>query len=94
MVSFDLMAGALLWFLVLQSRIHVTLAGVILALCIPMGDKDDERKSPLLYLEEKMHPWVAFAIIPIFGFANAGVSLSGITPNNLMIRYRSEWLWA
>ncbi|MCD5971998.1 Na+/H+ antiporter NhaA [Pseudomonas quasicaspiana] len=72
MASFDLMAGALLWFLMLQSGIHATLAGVILALCIPMGDKDDERKSPLLYLEEKMHPWVAFAIIPIFGFANAG----------------------
>lgn len=79
-----LIAGALLWFLMLQSGIHATLAGVILALCIPMGDKDDERKSPLQYLEEKMHPWVAFAIIPIFGFANAGVSLSGITLNNLI----------
>jgi NhaA family Na+:H+ antiporter len=41
-------------------------------------------KSPLLYLEEKMHRWVAFAIVPIFGFANAGVSLAGITPHNLI----------
>lgn len=79
-----LIAGAALWYLMLQSGIHATLAGVIVALCIPMGDMEDERSSPLLYLEEKMHPWVAFGIIPIFGFANAGVSLTGITPNNLI----------
>lgn len=79
-----LVAGGLLWFLMLQSGIHATLAGVIIALCIPLGDKDDKRKSPLLYLEEKMHPWVAFAVVPIFGFANAGVSLTGITPGNLI----------
>lgn len=79
-----LLAGALLWFLMLQSGIHATLAGVILALCIPMGNADDERRSPLLSLEGKLHPWVAFAIVPIFGFANAGVSLAGITPDNLV----------
>jgi NhaA family Na+:H+ antiporter len=79
-----LVAGGLLWFFILQSGIHATLAGVILALCIPLGNSSDERKSPLLYLEEKMHPWVAFAIIPIFGFANAGVSLAGVSPNNLV----------
>lgn len=79
-----LILGALLWFLMLQSGIHATLAGVIIALCIPMGDRNDERRSPLLYLEEKMHPWVAFAVVPIFGFANAGVSLAGITPANLI----------
>ncbi|MEB0078292.1 Na+/H+ antiporter NhaA [Pseudomonas sp. CCI3.2] len=79
-----LVAGALLWFFMLQSGIHATLAGVILALCIPLGDPNSERKSPLLYLEEKVHPWVAFAVVPIFGFANAGVSLAGISPNNLI----------
>ncbi|MDY7558994.1 Na+/H+ antiporter NhaA [Pseudomonas sp. CCC3.2] len=79
-----LVAGALLWFFMLQSGIHATLAGVILALCIPLGDPNSERKSPLLYLEEKVHPWVAFAVVPIFGFANAGVSLVGISPNNLI----------
>ncbi|CAI8704628.1 Na(+):H(+) antiporter NhaA [Pseudomonas sp. IT-93MI4] len=79
-----LIAGAFLWFFMLQSGIHATLAGVILALCIPLGNPEDEHNSPLLYLEEKMHPWVAFAVVPIFGFANAGVSLTGISPSNLL----------
>lgn len=79
-----LIAGALLWFLMLQSGIHATLAGVIVALCIPLGDPNNESKSPLLYLEGKLHPWVAFAIVPLFGFANAGVSLAGISSDNLI----------
>jgi NhaA family Na+:H+ antiporter len=79
-----LLVGALLWFFMLKSGIHATLAGVILAFFIPLGNPVEERKSPLLYLEEKMHRWVAFAIVPIFGFANAGVSLAGITPHNLI----------
>ncbi|QHF01663.1 Na+/H+ antiporter NhaA [Pseudomonas asturiensis] len=79
-----LVAGGLLWFFMLQSGIHATLAGVILALCIPLGDSNNERTSPLLHLEEKLHPWVAFAVVPIFGFANAGVSLAGISPGNLI----------
>ncbi len=79
-----LIVGALLWFFMLKSGIHATLAGVILAFFIPLGNPLDERKSPLLYLEEKMHPWVAFAIVPIFGFANAGVSLAGVSPSNLI----------
>lgn len=77
-------AGALLWYFMLQSGIHATLAGVILALCIPLGDSNEGGWSPLLYLEEKMHPWVAYAVVPIFGFANAGVSLAGISPKNLI----------
>ncbi|MDA3136386.1 Na+/H+ antiporter NhaA [Pseudomonas syringae] len=76
--------GALLWFFMLQSGIHATLAGVALALCIPLGKPDEEARSPLLHLEEKLHPWVAFAVVPIFGFANAGVSLSGITADKLV----------
>lgn len=79
-----LVAGGLLWFFMLQSGIHATLAGVILALCIPLGDSNNEHTSPLLHLEEKLHPWVAFAVVPIFGFANAGVSLAGISPGNLI----------
>lgn len=79
-----LLAGGLLWFFMLQSGIHATLAGVILALCIPLGDPDNESRSPLLRLEGRLHPWVAFAIVPIFGFANAGVSLAGISPDNLV----------
>lgn len=79
-----LLAGALLWFFMLQSGVHATLAGVILALCIPLGDPEDEARSPLLRLEGKLHGWVAFAVVPVFGFANAGVSLAGITPSNLI----------
>ncbi|RMW05729.1 Na antiporter NhaA, partial [Pseudomonas amygdali pv. tabaci] len=79
-----LIVGALLWFFMLQSGIHATLAGVALALCIPLGKPDEEASSPLLHLEEKLHPWVAFAVVPVFGFANAGVSLSGITVDKLL----------
>ena len=79
-----LLLGALLWFFVLQSGVHATLAGVALALCIPLGKPQEEARSPLLFLEEKLHYWVAFAIVPIFGFANAGVSLSGISLSNLV----------
>ncbi|HEY0286616.1 MAG TPA: Na+/H+ antiporter NhaA [Pseudomonas sp.] len=79
-----LLLGLLLWFFVLQSGVHATLAGVALALCIPLGKPEEEARSPLLFLEEKMHYWVAFAVVPIFGFANAGVSLSGITLANLV----------
>ncbi|MBD8707877.1 Na+/H+ antiporter NhaA [Pseudomonas sp. CFBP 13711] len=79
-----LLLGLLLWFFVLQSGVHATLAGVALALCIPLGTPKEEARSPLLFLEEKMHYWVAFAVVPIFGFANAGVSLSGITLGNLV----------
>lgn len=79
-----LLLGALLWFFVFKSGVHATLAGVALALCIPLGTVKDEDRSPLLFLEEKLHYWVAFAIVPIFGFANAGVSLSGISMENLV----------
>ncbi|WP_296257639.1 MULTISPECIES: Na+/H+ antiporter NhaA [unclassified Pseudomonas] len=79
-----LLLGLLLWFFVLQSGVHATLAGVALALCIPLGTRQQEAHSPLLFLEEKMHSWVAFAVVPVFGFANAGVSLSGITLGNLI----------
>ncbi|WNW12961.1 Na+/H+ antiporter NhaA [Pseudomonas sp. DTU_2021_1001937_2_SI_NGA_ILE_001] len=78
-----LLLGALLWVFVLKSGVHATLAGVALALCIPLNSEKDEATSPLLLLEEKLHGWVAFAIVPIFGFANAGVSLAGISVDSL-----------
>ncbi|KUM39849.1 Na+/H+ antiporter NhaA [Pseudomonas sp. EpS/L25] len=79
-----LLVGALLWFCLLRSGIHATLAGVILALFIPLGDTEADAASPLLRLESALHPWVAFLIVPLFGFANAGVSLAGISPANLL----------
>lgn len=73
--------AVILWVAVLESGIHATIAGVIAALFIPMTHKEyknDEKKSPLKGLEHDLHYLVAFAILPIFGFANAGVPLAGM----------------
>ena len=59
-------------------QVHATLAGVTLAFCIPLRTKNAE-PSPLLTLEHALHPWVAYGILPLFAFANAGLSLSGVT---------------
>ncbi|WP_260597273.1 Na+/H+ antiporter NhaA [Sphingomonas endolithica] len=69
-----LVAAALLWWLVLLSGVHATVAGVLAAAFIPIGRTED---SPLHRLEHALSPWVAFAIVPLFGFANAGVALTG-----------------
>lgn len=73
--------GFILWFAVLKSGVHATLAGVIAALFIPM--RNGEGVSPLKHLEHALHPWVAFMILPIFAFANAGVSFHGMTWESL-----------
>jgi NhaA family Na+:H+ antiporter len=79
-----LVLGVVLWVLVLKSGIHATLAGVALAFCIPLNKHLDEAQSPLLRLEQRLSPWVAFVVMPIFGFANAGVSLAGVSLSNLL----------
>jgi NhaA family Na+:H+ antiporter len=73
-----LLVGVVLWVCVLKSGIHATLAGVVLALCIPHR-VEGRSHSALLKLEHLLHPTVAYAILPLFAFANAGVSLSGVT---------------
>lgn len=71
--------GLIIWLCVLKSGIHATLAGVITALAIPLSD--GKGGSSLKSAEHALHPWVAFAVLPMFAFANAGVSLQGITPS-------------
>lgn len=77
-----LVVGAVLWWLTLQSGVHATLAGVALALTIPLRRSPgapDDAQSPLHRLEHAIQPWVAFAVVPIFGFANAGISFAGLS---------------
>ena len=73
-----LIIGIFLWDFTHQSGIHATIAGVLLALTIPHNVKN-EKQSMLLKLEHGLSPYVAFGIMPIFAFANAGVSLEGLT---------------
>ena len=79
--------GAFLWFLVLRSGVHATVAGVLLAFAIPLraspAKPDDMVGSPLHRLEQALHHAVTFVIIPVFGFANAGVSFAGLTVERL-----------
>jgi NhaA family Na+:H+ antiporter len=74
-----LVLGVLLWYFVLESGVHATIAGVVLAATIPVqgGTMADDEGSPLYRLEHALSRWVAFGILPIFGFANAGVALGG-----------------
>ena len=81
-----ILIGIFVWFCVLQSGIHATLAGVAVAMTIPLRKTPaapDDQHSPLSRLEHGLHPWVAYAIVPLFGFANAGVSLSGVALSDL-----------
>ncbi len=71
-----ILVGIFIWVCVLKSGVHATLAGVIIGLAVPMRLKDGS--SPLAELEHDLHPWVAYAILPIFAFANAGVRLTDI----------------
>ena len=81
-----LLLGVGLWAAMLFSGIHATLAGVVLAMTIPLGSmgKEDGEGSPLCHLEDKLGLWVAFLVLPVFGFANAGVSLAGASMESLL----------
>ncbi len=76
--------GALIWVCVLKSGVHATLAGVVTALTIPMRGRDKDSQSPLHRLEHGLHPWIAFMVLPLFAFANAGLSFDGLTPAALL----------
>ncbi len=82
-----LLGGLVLWWLVLESGVHATLAGVALAMLIPLRKSPaapDHVASPLHRLEHALHKPVAFLIVPLFGFANAGLSFAGVSPEALL----------
>jgi NhaA family Na+:H+ antiporter len=78
-----LLVGTVMWVFVLKSGVHATLAGVVVALTIPLRVPGGSEHSPLHHLEERLAPWVAFGVMPLFAFANAGVSLSGFSLSTL-----------
>jgi NhaA family Na+:H+ antiporter len=84
-----LLLGVVLWVCVLKSGVHATLAGVVTGLMIPHVDRTDAvddatQHSPLEHLEHALHPWVAFAILPVFAFANAGLPLGDLGIDDLL----------
>lgn len=83
-----ILIGVVMWLSVLESGVHATLAGVFLAIAIPLkgkqnGHNNTNKNSPLLKLEHSLKPWVAFMIMPVFAFANAGLDLHGLSLQNL-----------
>lgn len=73
-----LLIGLIMWVALLKSGVHATLAGVVLAMFIPMHSKSNPRTSPLKSLEHDLHTAVAFFVLPVFAFANAGISFKGV----------------
>jgi NhaA family Na+:H+ antiporter len=74
-----LLVGLVLWAAVLKSGVHATLAGVVIAMFIPFKRLPGDKKTQLEKLEHDLHPAVAYGILPLFAFANTGVSLEGVT---------------
>jgi NhaA family Na+:H+ antiporter len=77
------LAGTFMWIFMVKSGVHATLAGVLTAFCIPLRCVDEHGHSPAKHLEHTLHPWVAFGILPLFAFANAGVSFEGLGARDL-----------
>ncbi|EKO3463158.1 Na+/H+ antiporter NhaA [Vibrio fluvialis] len=81
-LSAYLIVGLILWVAVLKSGVHATLAGVVIGFAIPLKGNKGEH-SPLKHLEHALHPYVAFGILPLFAFANAGIPLEGVSFSSL-----------
>lgn len=79
-----LLVGAFVWVCVLKSGVHATLAGVATALAVPLTGAKKNIEGPLETLESAIDPWVTFLILPIFAFANAGVSLAGVSASEVL----------
>lgn len=83
-ISSYVFIGLIMWIAVLKSGVHATLAGVALAAFIPMRDPGNSHYSPLRELEHDLHQVVAFGVLPMFAFVNAGIDLSGIGFSDLL----------
>jgi len=81
-ISVYVLIGLVLWYLILKSGVHPTLAGVIVAFCVPIVEPDAV-SSPVNRLEILLQPWVAILILPLFALANAGVNISQFSPETL-----------
>ena len=79
-----LFLGALVWYFVLKSGVHATLAGVVTGLLVPLRGKTADAPSPLESLEHTLHPWVAYLVLPLFAFANAGLALGGLQVGDML----------
>ncbi|MGR5141356.1 Na+/H+ antiporter NhaA [Photobacterium sp. DNB23_23_1] len=84
-VSWYVVVGLILWVSVLKSGVHATLAGVVMGFAIPLSGENglSDEHSPLKKMEHALHPYVAFLILPLFAFANAGISLEGVSLSGL-----------
>ncbi|MES1987806.1 MAG: Na+/H+ antiporter NhaA [Pseudomonadota bacterium] len=80
----SILGGVIMWFFMLKSGIHATVAGIMLAFAIPFSVKDDDQKSPSHQLEHFLHKPVAFVILPIFALANTGITIEAGWMNDLM----------
>jgi NhaA family Na+:H+ antiporter len=78
------LVGVVMWVAVLKSGVHATLAGVVLAMFIPMRSKDEPERSPLRELEHDLHTVIAFGVLPLFAFVNAGISFAGMSFSDLL----------
>ena len=79
-----LILGALVWYFVLKSGVHATLAGVVTGLLIPLRGETADAPSPLESLEHALHPWVAYLVLPLFAFANAGLALGDLRMSDVL----------
>ena len=76
--------GLALWTSVLKSGVHATLAGIVIAMAIPLDRTHPDEESPAEHVLHALHPWIVYAIVPLFAFANAGVGLTGLTYDDIL----------
>ncbi len=79
-----ILIGVIMWIATLKSGVHATLAGVVLAMFIPIRSNANPDDSPLKSLEQDLHGVVAIFILPVFAFANAGINITGVTVDQML----------